>query len=221
MREFLSKAFGSTPIPSLRKDKDNLIFMPNDPNVIESAHLLEDCPNAQRKPDVVGVFTSYLSKIDQNLETMSYEEIADLVAEGGVKWNPDEHPEWYDFTHVWELKVEDRDMVMPECDNWSHEKIMQDLSKKPNNSRKRARGKNHRARKKKNTKTPSTSLLPSIHTNILPSSPGSSSEDEPTTTLPLATQCAYYGIERSSSAWHATHSTVIALKGVCFPILHY
>ena len=66
LKEFEDKEYGSLPRPNTHGDKEELVFIPNDPPIIVSEHL-EDLVEGKEfyvipkcRPDVVGVFLSHL-----------------------------------------------------------------------------------------------------------------------------------------------------------------
>lgn len=212
--EFLNKRFKTVPPPGV----DKLIFMPNDPNVIESVRMKHDCPKARRKPDIIGVFMSHLGEVDNNLKDKTFKETADIISEEDIEKNPKRPTKWSDAHVIYELKVKDRKMKMPEC-HWSLKTIVQDLSKDPEiSNRKRTRGSedNGTRRTTIKTKLSRVSLFPTIHDSILPDV---APAGDPIEYLTTEVQCCYYGMERLSCTWHCTHSIVVLLEGSNFHFL--
>lgn len=214
LREWEGKSYGPIPPPSTRPDRENLIFMPNDPYAIESNQLRNDCPQSQRKPDIVGVHSSYLCEVDPKLKNKTLEEIMRMIPNGTIKKNPESPLLWTDVNQPWELKVKDRRLKIPTIKKWTITKLLRDLRKKPDKqSRKRNRGEDSQEKIKPGAKAKSShraSLL-SIHTSIFPDD--LSDEEDTLPVVSTKTQCAYYGIERLSCVWHALYSSVVLLEG--------
>lgn len=186
--------------------------MPNDPNVIESSHLREDCPESQRKPDIIGIFESYLCRVDSKLGKKSFREIADIIKEDGIEQNLDEELEWTDVQQTVELKVKDRNLGKPQRE-WNLKKVLADVNEEmTSKSRKRTRNTDDEGSNSTTTKTKTShgSRFHGIHTSILPDP---APDQKPLPTITTEIQDAYYGIERLCSTWHSTHSTTIVVEG--------
>lgn len=101
--EFSGKKYGSLPKPDEGADDETVIFMPNDPNVIESSHLWE---TSKRKPDVIGVPISFVHEVHEELKGMDYKQLSTKVSKESRKnLKPSRDTEWPDVYVTCELKM--------------------------------------------------------------------------------------------------------------------
>ena len=62
IKAFRDKQYGVMPPPSSTTNKEEILFVTNDPKVIESKYLSKDLQeqSSKRKPDIIGVYLSHL-----------------------------------------------------------------------------------------------------------------------------------------------------------------
>ena len=116
LMEFRDKEYSIIPRPSSHDNKEEIVFLPNDPTVIKSHYLIRDTRNPdvqksfpKRKPDIIGVFLSHLCEkyIGQKGTNMT-EQIGrgsipkKETGKGAVATNL--RTTWKDIHLTWELK---------------------------------------------------------------------------------------------------------------------
>lgn len=214
--EFSGKKYGSLPKPDEGADDETVIFMPNDPNVIESSHLWE---TSKRKPDVIGVPISFVHEVHEELKGMDYKQLSTKVSKESRKnLKPSRDTEWPDVYVTCELKMKKNKLEFSNC-KWSANKLLKLLKQQTTVAgRKRAHGDRGSGDDDfvSKRRRGSTSTTQNVHISIVPE--GTPSEPSQPSIDP-ETQCAYYGMERLSSLWTIMHSFVLLLEGEFFSVL--
>lgn len=212
--EFRDKEYNSLPNPSEQEEKEQVIFMPNDPVVIKSSHLWEE---SYRKPDVVGVQLSFLCDIHEDLKGLNYEQMLMKIADELLKRKQaSRRPTWYDINLTAELKFK-QPLVFHDRE-WSFNEIMQSATTNStvNGSAKRTYDQ-YNPVKSDTTSKRSRVTTQNVHVSIVPEFEGDKIEESPPS-ISAALQCAYYGLERLSAKWTIMHSFVILLTGILVSI---
>ena len=113
IKTFRDKQYGVMPPPSSTADKEEILFVTNDPKVIESKYLSRDLEeqSSKRKPDIIGVYLSHLREKyeeprDCGLVTMTEQVAQDNIpkAEEGLNNPTYFSTKWNDVRLTWELK---------------------------------------------------------------------------------------------------------------------
>lgn len=214
--EFRSKEYGSLPNLSEQEEKEQVIFMPNDPVVIKSSHLWED---SYLKPDVVGVQLSFLCEIHESLKGLNHEQMSQKIAEELLKRKEASRvPTWYDINLTAELKFKQPLVFNDRV--WSFDEIMQSATQKSTvNGTKRTYEEYNTSENVTTATKRSRVTTQNVYVSIVPE--GRAKEEVPTS-ISAALQCAYYGLERLSAEWTIMHSFVILLTGLFLYIhLHF
>lgn len=210
LSEYRSRKFGDLPIPSQRDDKEELIFIPNDLVNIESDHIAQHLSGSKRSPDVLATFTSNLCEKFDNHKDAEFGKWEELIDEGKVDQASNRGWQWNDIHQPWELlKPRRHEVEFPESCEANIEQALQDYklrtqsnSHHRQNSRKR-RSDEELSNKSKKARMENESDPKPLYLQVA---------DEQLNLLPDL-RCAYYAMERLSSAWYILHSTAVLLDG--------
>ena len=119
LMEFRDKEYSIIPRPNSHDNKEEIVFLPNDPTVIKSHYLIRDTRNPdvqksfpKRKPDIIGVFLSHLCEKYREHKYADFSTVVEEIGEGGIpKKETGEgaaatnlHTTWKDIHLTWELK---------------------------------------------------------------------------------------------------------------------
>lgn len=214
LSEYRGKEFGDLPAPSQHDEQDELIFIPNALAALESDHIAQHMPGSKRRPDILATYTSTLR---ENFEGHKDADIEDWVqicsdekcagpsrSSGRLRW-PDVHQPW-EVTATGLVGA-----AAPEQNNPEIEKALLASKSQERSSSSQKRN----SLKRRSEEEPSrTSKKARIESNAEPRSFLEQVTDEQSN-LTSELRCAYYAMERLSSAWYTTHSTVVELEGKC------
>lgn len=210
LSEYRNRKFDDLPIPSQRDDKEELIFIPNDLVNLESDHIAQHLSGSKRSPDVLATFTTNLGEKFHNNKDAEFGKWAQLIDEGKVDQASNRGWQWSDIHQPWELTKPRRPEVdFPESCETNIEQALQDYklrtqsdSHHRQNSRKR-RSDEELSNKSKKARMENDSDPKPLYLQVA---------DEQLNLLPDL-RCAYYAMERLSSAWYILHSTAVLLDG--------
>ena len=119
IKTFRDKQYGVMPPPSSTADKEEILFVTNDPKVIESKYLstYQEEQSSKRKPDIIGVYLSHLREKYEEHRDCDLVAMTEAIAQGHIPkaeegLNNPTYPstKWKDVHLTWELK---RSRVIP------------------------------------------------------------------------------------------------------------
>lgn len=233
LAKFRGETFGDIPAPSLRANKEEIIFTPNDPQTLKAAHFQG---NTYCTPDICAVFLSRLCQTDDTRHDFNFDDMAKAIAKS--EWQGEEKIQWIDAHQPWELKRSKTKLGFIEKD-WENmtvdtiiresEPPLPNLTPGPTSStssppppppqpahpqRPKKQISNKRPLEGKDgvsTKRSRTSEGPrQSMTGPLPKD-----NKEGTVEKKGVNQYARYALERLSAEWYVTCSSVVLLNGEC------
>lgn len=212
LSEFGDVAFGTLLVPNATEGKEQVIYSPNDPTVIESKHLHTI---GYHKPDIVGMFVSSLCKIYKKFEESEYKDFAKLISDNSLIDEAEQKPDWKDAIQTWELKVDKPKLVYEE-----HTWTLDEVSHSSDQSSAKANLKRTKADNNDNKGNPalkkSCVIWPAAGQSARPSiRPRNTTTRTPLPKITHDVHCGFYGIDRLTASWTIMHCTVLLLKGEC------
>lgn len=211
MREFADTAFGPLPIPNAMEGEEQILYSPNDPNVIESKHLHAV---GHHKPDIIGMPLSSYCDIYTEYEKANSEDMEELIAKNALRnTKASRKPIWKDPRQTWELKVEEPKLVYEEY-TWTVDEILHPVEQPPAKANLKrtladvdVKHGNPAPKKSCASRSAAThSARPSIR-------PENAPPPDPIPTLQPDDQCGIYAVDRLTASWTIMYTTVILLTG--------
>lgn len=215
MSDFGDTAFGPLPIPNATEGKEQILYSPNDPNVIKSKYLHTD---GYHKPDIIGMPLSLYCKIYTEYEKSDCIEMEELISNNALsKTKASRKPVWKDPRQTWELKVDEPKLVYEEY-TWTVDEILHPVDQPPakaNLKRTFADVDVKHGSPVPTSKRSCASRSAATHSARPSIRPENAPPLEPIPTLHPDDQCAFYAVDRLTASWTIMHSTVILLTGGC------